>query len=215
MLLLSQYSDAELERIFCPLGFDGRWGSQTKSLIGTDKALPLKLDINWVITAAGFHCPICNRDKANLFVRANSFFLASLSVHHDHLTEFVGLSSARFDPVIICLACNNIDARVKRKFRDIHPAFSFDPDSLKKLILRVGRTKHEVDYALAYEIWQDWRQQYLPRLLQGNRKKVSYHMRLLEDAKRRFFRAPGPNEPLAFSAFIERSRSQALDLVPR
>jgi rubredoxin len=143
-------------------GLDGKWSSQTKSLMAQFGAQTLELNKWWAFTPQNWKCPSCNRPKRELVKLSGSKCLvAKLVSHHDHANERVeaqapvvwlpdgsreptayalrehlkGLANgflSRFLPTIVCEGCNNLEPVLKKKF-GIPDAITLSPTEIDKL----------------------------------------------------------------------------------
>lgn len=161
-------------------GLDGKWSSQTRSLIAKFGAQELELNKWWAFTPQNWKCPSCGRPKWELVKLSGSKCLvAKLVSHHDHANERVeaqapvvwlpdgsreptayalrehlkGLANgflSRFLPTIICEGCNNLEPILKKKL-GIPDEITLSPTEIDKL-RRYDRTLR--DQNLEYLISQ-------------------------------------------------------------
>lgn len=127
------------------LGLDGKWSSQTKSLMAQLGAQKLELNKWWALTRQNWTCPSCKKPKRELAKLSRSkCLIAKLVSHHDHSNELVeahapvvwlpddsreptayalrehlkGIAKgflSRFPPTIICEGCNNLEPDLKKR----------------------------------------------------------------------------------------------------
>jgi protein-arginine kinase activator protein McsA len=100
------------------------------------------------------HCPVCLRSVQKL-----KELKIPHVIHHDHMDEYM---EPRFQPIVVCSVCNQIDSTFKKwakrnGFRVID-GFSFSPQEMTQLITKVKdkHAKHEIDYDKALKIYQEW-----------------------------------------------------------
>lgn len=136
----------------------------------------IEINSTWASTPPAWHCPCCQRNKpecARLGSKAQ--MLGKLVAHHDHIEDFMSVvlsdlskdfsieasSSleakrfirrgrelfARFDRIIICEDCNNVEAKAKTLV-GADQYFTFTPRELSSFLRAMPNRPHEVDTAL-------------------------------------------------------------------
>jgi len=176
-------SDTDIEAFV--FARDGRWSSQTKSLLRQYETDRLNLNRGWASTTPGWICPCCARGKRQIVRMASSgVLLCQLESHHDHLgdaaealfrktnpgTEDKGtniqLDQAkhamltlveRFPRTIICLDCNLVEGKAKSALlgRGVPAHFSFSPQEIARFVQPSDNRPHEFDVDVAAAIWED------------------------------------------------------------
>ncbi|MGB3336856.1 MAG: hypothetical protein WBA73_06725 [Devosia sp.] len=163
--------------------FDGKWTEQTVNAMSRTAAKGLDLNSSWALTSARWTCPVCRREKPDLFrLSDNGCLLANLEVHHDHLPDTVWPRTAellgrdwtktapsgtggqvdnverlimRFRPTLVCNECNTADAIAKGALPAIDRRFSFAPDEIASFITASPGQPHSVDVSAAKRIWSE------------------------------------------------------------
>lgn len=186
-----QLTDDEMEVFFHK--YDGKWSEQTKAAIQRHKAVGLDLNQNWALIDRLWSCPVCKRQKADIFrVSSRGILLANLEEHHDHLRDFVnrrareiwGTEWPRNAPIgtahildhlenvvssfsheLVCWDCNSADGAIKAQSRGkIHDYFSFSPKEIAEFITVRTNAPHQIDFAKAEESWARLRPSFQARL---------------------------------------------------
>lgn len=165
--------------------FDGPWHPQTKAAVKRFKARGLELNTNWANEAYLWSCPICKRQKAEIFrVTKAGNLKATLEIHHDHLGDYFKselsrlhgrewssvltdedrhvehLASsliARFHHTLVCSDCNEVDGRIKKELPSIDSFFSFSPSETARIVTPKPNTTHQVNIEAAGAIWASTR----------------------------------------------------------
>jgi len=186
----SKMSDEQMQLHF--RRFDGKWSGQTLAKMAKFGATNLQLDSNWALTRPSWRCPVCLRSKSELFrLSSSGSLLAKLDRHHDHLTDTVWLRSFelfgkdwretaatgfadridaiedlldRFRPCLICHECNAADGAAKRLIGDMDSRFSFAPVEIQAFIRPRPGSLHDVDSAIAEDIWKANKEDFQRRL---------------------------------------------------
>lgn len=169
-------------------GLDGPWEPRTKQLAARLGATGFNLNRWWLITPPDWKCPCCHRDKPAIArLNKHSQLMGHLVEHHDHMedevkriyTDLVSKKQwpdadekgrefakrvkgivAAFEHAIICQDCNNADRHAK-KAAGTHPAFSFSPLELERII----RTPpDDLDVSEAEKIWKAQERAFAMRL---------------------------------------------------
>ena len=163
---------------------DGRWSRQSREILaalGSDK---LDLNSNWASVRWDWACPVCQRRKPQIArLSASGVVMCHLERHHDHLADeglrvlwrglprladreaSRALSSAvtvcrdlseRFFPTLVCKACNLAEGKAKTLLAGVvHPEFSFSPSEIQQFIIIRPRQPHDIDEAVARQIWDE------------------------------------------------------------
>jgi rubredoxin len=120
--------------------------------------------------AEDWHCPVCLRDKRQIArLTKNASLLCRLVVHHDHFEDEIRRklkdvkpysklqaiisSLVRFQPIVICEDCNNVDAVAKSEVGAPAP-FSFAPFELAVMITPVANEPHSFDAKVAAQVYE-------------------------------------------------------------
>lgn len=121
----------------------------------------------WRMLPADWKCPVCDRSKREILIwgerkGSNAVeygeigFKAGIDAHHDHGDIFGSGVLGRFKRTHICGACNNLDARLKKKVGAICD-FSFSPEELRSCFLSVkpnqGIDAKGIDFGKAKTIY--------------------------------------------------------------
>ena len=121
----------------------------------------------WVSLSHDWRCPVCDRTKRELLVwgkregsNARQYgpigFKCGIHKHHDHGADY-GLG--RFPITYICGACNNLDARLKRKLK-CPEEFSFSPIELRQCLKSVRANDligpEDIDFDAAQQIFMTY-----------------------------------------------------------
>jgi rubredoxin len=127
----------------------------------------------WRALPAGWRCPACRRDKAQIMhwgrprPGAPWRWTAALARHHDHAAPG-GLSRAsllvwgpvhehpapRFPVTVICGQCNTADAVAKRVLC-LPERYSFAPDEIARFVTATPHGRHTIDYDVARRMWEE------------------------------------------------------------
>jgi rubredoxin len=170
--------DAGMERWFPHL--DGKWSSQTKSLVAHFGAAGLDLNDNWHETSVDWRCGCCGRSKPEIArITSGGILLAHLHYHHDHLREHLldllngrlgtpwsrnvpvewlpgqdkvrGLVM-RFRETLVCDGCNTAEGNAKKAL-DLPRHFSFTPKEIARFARAKPNAMVEVDVEAARAVW--------------------------------------------------------------
>ena len=83
-------------------------------------------------------------------------FTCGLHLHHDH-GDNNGKNSARFNEMIICAACNSLDAILKKEIHT-HSNFSFSPNEMKMILKKAEPNEKikrcDIDFKTASIIYE-------------------------------------------------------------
>jgi hypothetical protein len=122
----------------------------------------------WRALPADWKCPVCDRSKREILIWGKRIgrnavvygevgFKAGIHAHHDHGDIFGFGDYGRFNTTHICGACNNLDARLKKKVGAICD-FSFSPEELRSCLLFVkpnqGIDAKSIDFGKAKVIYE-------------------------------------------------------------
>jgi hypothetical protein len=102
----------------------------------------------WMAVDDYWRCPACRRTKRQILRRdsRNGKWHGEIVMHHDHGTE--SGRTARFQPVLICQQCNQVDAACKFD----RPDFSLSPEEIHRVILARPHCAHLINATLAHLI---------------------------------------------------------------
>ena len=121
----------------------------------------------WRTLPKEWKCPVCDRSKREILIwgkrkGANAIaygeigFKAGIHAHHDHGDIFAFGGLGRFETTYLCGACNNLDARLKRKLGTICD-FSFSSEELRSCLLAAkpneGLNANDIDFEKARAIY--------------------------------------------------------------
>lgn len=121
----------------------------------------------WKTLPGDWRCPVCDRSKREILIwgkrkgwNASVYgevgFKAGIHAHHDHGDIFAFGQFGRFKTTHICGACNNLDARLKKKIGAVCD-FSFSPEELRSCLLSAkpnrGIDAKDIDFAKAQTIY--------------------------------------------------------------
>jgi len=188
---IEELTDEQLERWFP--GYDGKWTTQTKSLVRRFQAAGLDLNGNWAEVPPNWQCVCCHRFKPEIVRKAdNGVLVAHLDRHHDHITDLLrdrlnerfgipwahGVPEAsrlaegpiemlihRFWDTLICDACNRADGRAKGELKgEVHPYFSFTPSQIAQFVMAKPNQHHEIDLDKARSLWRQAREDFEDRV---------------------------------------------------
>lgn len=160
---------------------DGVMSPQTLRLAEEMSAVGIDMTSAWSWTSEDWLCPACGRGKPEI-VRLNSKreLMCRLVEHHDHMKDLVEMEFmaackaldkivadeygkrfasrasqmvSAYDNAIICDDCNTADARAKEAI-SADCNFSFSPGEIRRFVKPRNNKAHEIDTAIASEIWQ-------------------------------------------------------------
>jgi len=184
-------TDEQLEEWFP--GYDGKWSSQTKTLVQQFEATGLDLNWSWTDVSPNWQCVCCRRLKPEIVRKTESgILICHLEWHHDHITDLLGhrlnerfgipwpkgvpeasrlaeepikALLRRFRNALICDACNRADGRAKDALKgEIHPYFSFTPSQIAQFISSQPNRHHEIDVDKARLIWNEAKDDFEDRI---------------------------------------------------
>lgn len=185
----SRLSDEEMQWHFGDR--DGRWSRQTKAALQRSGAKGLDLNRNWALTRQSWSCSGCGRTKDDCFrLSSRGILLAKLELHHDHMRDLVwpragellgedwrdripgtgemlGLTrelTSRFSEALVCSECNAADGKAKKFVPEIDRRFSFTVSEIRQFAVLQPGSDHDVDTAVAREIWEKQRPGFEMRL---------------------------------------------------
>ncbi|MVA27042.1 hypothetical protein V6582_14955 [Agrobacterium vitis] len=172
---------------------DGRWSEQTKALLKQFNTSKLDLNLAWSKTPVTWHCPCCDRCKAEIARLSRSGVLrCKLEWHHDHLSDFaqrffddlnplnpddvdynrqrditrhaiVSLTT-RFAPTLICADCNSAEASAKSSIPDVDEYFTFSPREIMRFIRPSANGTPVIEWNLARQIWENAKADFYDRI---------------------------------------------------
>lgn len=186
----SLLSDDQMQTHFYEL--DGKWSSPTLKRMAATGARGLDLDANWALTSQRWACPVCKREKSQLFrISPTNILMAKLELHHDHLRDSIWPRSYelfgadwmaesaegagarmdaiealtdRFRPCLVCHECNAAEGLAKARIKGIDRRFSFSPKEIEQFSQPVSGKEHCVDISIATNIWREQRADFEARL---------------------------------------------------
>ena len=172
--VLAEVASGELTSI------DGIASPNSLMLVSRLGATTFDMNSWWVKTPQDWVCPACGRDKSDIArLNTKGEIMCHLVEHHDHMKDvlkrrFQELSVIRetivaderaesfakrsatmisaYENTIICVDCNNADASAK-KAAEVCRDFSFSPQELRRIIKSLPNRAHEVDVAIATDVW--------------------------------------------------------------
>ncbi|MBI2240791.1 MAG: hypothetical protein HYU59_08315 [Magnetospirillum gryphiswaldense] len=184
---VQQWIEQNIPLIGVP-GLDGPWEPQMKRLAAKLGATGFDLNRWWLITPPDWTCPCCHRGKAAIArLNKHSKLMGHLVEHHDHMEDevkriYTDLISkklwpdadekgrefakrvkgivAAFEHAIICQDCNNADRHAKKAV-GTHPAFSFSPPELERI---VRTPPDDLDVSVAEKTWKAQERSFAMRL---------------------------------------------------
>jgi rubredoxin len=177
----SEMSDSDLALVLAMQ--DGPWHPQTKAAAKRFRVTEIELNSNWAEEHCAWRCPICDREKKDIFrITESGALKACLEIHHDHLEDYVkhelrlsfgakwshALSShnrhldwitaallIRFSETLVCSDCNEVDGRIKSRMSSVDRHFSFSPSEIAACIAPHANASHQIDFEIAKRIWDE------------------------------------------------------------
>ena len=173
-------------------GIDSEFSGAMMALVKAFEAKGVHVNRWWVMTPPEWKCPSCGRGKSQI-VRLNrhGFLTGQLHEHHDHMKDrvkkrFAEISVSRktivadtlaekfairtayglsaYDNTVICSDCNQADRNAKAAAKT-HADFSYSPAEILAFIKpRDNTAPHEIDEAVATQIWMEGRELFQLRL---------------------------------------------------
>jgi|GEM_PF-5056366 len=152
------------------------------AMFGVDE---IKLSGNWLFTPQDWSCPCCKRSKPLIARLSHSGVLQGrLTEHHDHISEYADdvmseyRKSAkakhepceengffvtqkvtpfvqRFNRILICEDCNNVDAKAKSLLGDVCEYLSFSPNEIANFCIPSENQPHEINEQNLQDIYDD------------------------------------------------------------
>ncbi|MBW5437256.1 hypothetical protein FXB41_21615 [Bradyrhizobium canariense] len=172
---------------------DGRWSTNTKTLLERFGTTKLDLNSGWASTWTKWNCPCCQREKPQIArLSTGGILLCRLEFHHDHLVDRakriyrernprtddrdinIQVSRTkdalmplieRFEPTLICIDCNLAEGRAKLELAaEIDRDFTFAPSEIATFISVTANRVHDIDIEKARRAWLAARDDFADRI---------------------------------------------------